>query len=265
MKILDIFKNKLSFKNYSNKTIDVYVSYLLKFLNENKIYDPYQLTTKELNDYLMNYNYSSISQQNQIISSLKLFYKLVLNKSPKHLCKIERPRAEKKIPQVIDNEFLLKKISEIKNLKHKSIIALAYSTGIRVSEIINLKIEDIDSKRMIIHIKQAKGRKDRIVPLSNKILDLLRNYFKLYRPKQYLFNGQNKLQYSVNSCNKIVKKYLGDDYHFHLLRHSSATTLLENGTDLVIIQKLLGHTNVKTTEIYTHVSTNTLRNINLPI
>ena len=94
MKILNNFKNKLSFKNYSNRTIDVYVSYLSKFLNENKIYDPYQLTTKELNDYLINYNYSSISQQNQIISSLKLFYKLVLNKSPKHLCKIERPRTD---------------------------------------------------------------------------------------------------------------------------------------------------------------------------
>jgi len=139
------------------------------------------------------------------------------------------------------------------------------STGMRVSEVIDLKIENIDSKRMLIHIIQAKGRKDRDVPLSPTILELLRDYFKEYRPKEYLFNGQFDLKYSSESCNQIVKKYLGKDYHFHLLRHSCFTHLLESGTDCRIIQKIAGHSNIKTTEGYTHVSTNLLKNIKLPI
>jgi site-specific recombinase XerD len=118
---------------------------------------------------------------------------------------------------------------------------------------------------MIINIKNGKGKKDRIVPLSPNILELLRNYFKEYKPKEYLFNGQNSLKYSSTSCNQIVKKYLGNKYHFHLLRHSCFTSLLECGTDLRIIQNLAGHSSSKTTEIYTHVSTNLLNKINLPI
>ena len=118
---------------------------------------------------------------------------------------------------------------------------------------------------MIIHIKNAKGRKDRIVPLSQNILDLLRVYYKEYRPVEYLFNGQNKLQYTSTSCNQIVKNYLGEKCHIHQLRHSCATNLLENGTDLKLIQKILGHSSVKTTEIYTHVSNQMLSKVNLPI
>jgi len=118
---------------------------------------------------------------------------------------------------------------------------------------------------MIIHIKNAKGKKDRIVPLSQNILELLRKYWVEFKPKEYLFNGQNSSQYSSTSCNKLVKNYIGKSYHFHQLRHSCFTTLLENGTDLRIIQSLAGHNSSKTTEIYTHVSTNILNNINLPL
>ena len=135
----------------------------------------------------------------------------------------------------------------------------------RVSEVINLKIEDIDSKRMIIHIKNAKGKKDRIVPLSQTILELLRTYFKEYRPTEYLFNGQNNLKYSSGSCNKIVKKYLGEQYHIHQLRHSCFIHLLESGVDLRIIQSIAGHNSSKTTEIYTHVSKKLLNKVVLPI
>ena len=118
---------------------------------------------------------------------------------------------------------------------------------------------------MVINVKGGKGNKDRIVPLSENILKLFRKYFIEYKPKEYLFNGQTNLKYSTTSCNKIMKKYIGKDYHFHQLRHSSATTLLENGVDLRAIQKILGHSNVKTTEIYTHVSTLQLSKISLPI
>jgi len=159
----------------------------------------------------------------------------------------------------------MKCISNIDNLKHKAIISIAYSVGLRVSEVINLMITDIDSKRMIIYINKAKGNKDRIVPLSPDILNLLRIYYKKHKPSLYLFEGQYKNQYTACSCNKIIKKYLGTEYHFHMLRHSSFTYLLESGVDLRIIQRLAGHKNSKTTEIYTHVSTDLLKQINLSI
>jgi len=234
-----------------------------EFLNKIKNY-PTKLCSYDFQNYIDNYDFTSISQQNQVISSIKFLYEKVLNKKYNKI-DFTRPRNEKRLPQIIDKNYLLNQISEIENIKHKTIISLAYSVGLRVSEIINLKIEDIDSKRMIINIRQSKGKKDRIVPLSNNILMLLREYYKKYKSKIYLFNGQNCLQYSSTSCNQIVKKYLGNKYHFHLLRHSCFTSLLENGVDLRIIQKLAGHKSVKTTEIYTHVSKQLLNKIPLPI
>ena len=256
-------KDKLLYFNYSERTIEMYCHYLIKFLEHTGKY-PQHLTSNDFQIYLSNYNFSSTSQQNLIINSIKFYYEKILKRKYDKI-DFERPRKEKHLPQVIDKDFLLDRISKIENLKHKAIISLGFSVGLRVSEVINLKVVDIDSKRMIINIRQAKGKKDRIVPLSDNILKLLREYFKQYRPNQYLFNGQNSLQYSSESCNQIVKKYLGKQYHFHLLRHSSFTALLESGTDLRIIQKLAGHSSSKTTEIYTHVSTQILSKINLPL
>jgi len=260
---LMIYIEKLKYFNYSKHTIRDYSHYFEKFLIYVNKY-PQHLTSNDFENYLLNYKFSSVSQQNQIINALKFGYEKVLNKKYNKI-DFQRPRTEKKIPQIIDKEFLLNRIPKIKNIKHKTIISLAFSVGLRVSEVINLKIKDIDSKRMIINIYQGKGKKDRIVPLSENILNLLREYHKQYKPNEYLFNGQKLQQYSPESCNKIVKKYLGNEYHFHLLRHSCFTTLLESGTDLRIIQKLAGHSSSKTTEIYTHVSTNLLSKINLPI
>jgi len=260
---LKIYTQSLKYFNYSERTIQMYSHYFEKFIeNRNKYYQ--HLTSNDFSEYLTTYKFSSISQQNQIINALKFEYEKVLKKKYDKI-DFQRPRKEKHLPQVIDKEFLLDKIDKIPNIKHKAIISLAYSVGLRVSEIINLKIEDIDSKRMIINIRQAKGKKDRIVPLSIKILDLLRLYFKSCRPSVYLFNGQFDLKYSATSCNQIVKQYLGKEYHFHLLRHSSATAMLEAGVDLRYIQKILGHYSSKTTEIYTHVSTVSLQKIQLPI
>jgi integrase/recombinase XerD len=265
MKILEIFTEKLRYKNYSPQTIKVYKSYLNNFLKFNNIKDPHQVTTNQIIKFLESYNFTSTSQQNQYIGCLKLFAKYVLNKKDIHLSKIERPRSEKKLPKVIDSELLISKLSEIENIKHRAILTLTFSVGLRVSEVVNLKIEDIDSKRMLIYIKNAKGRKDRIVPLSQTVLDLLRSYYKEYKPINYLFNGKFSDKYSIGSCQKIYKKYIDNDSSIHCLRHSSATSLLENGTDLRVIQKILGHSNVKTTEIYTHVSKNLLLKIELPI
>lgn len=261
---LENFEKILKLRNYSNNSIEMYSHYVLKlmeFFNKPALH----ITSKEMKEYLINYNYSSISQQNQIYSALKLFCKYILNIKLLDKVFLERPRKEKHLPQVIDKDYMLDRISKIDNLKHRSIISLTFGTGMRVSEICNLKIEDIDSKKMIIYVKQAKGRKDRIVPISQYNLELLRFYYKQYRPKVYLFNGQLDLKYSHGSCNKIVKKYLGECYHFHVIRHSYATTLLESGVDLRYIQDLLGHNSSKTTEIYTHVSLKKLNNIPLPI
>lgn len=260
---LKIYKQKLKYLNYSERTIEIYSYYVCKFFEKIDKY-PQHLVALDFQNYLDGFLFTSIAQQNQIINAIKFLYEKVLNKKYDKVS-FKRPRKEKHLPQVISQEELLKSISKIDNIKHKSIISLAYGTGMRVSEICNLKITDIDSKRMIITIRQSKGRKDRIVPLSQNNLLLLREYFKQYKPKEYLFNGQFELKYSSTSCNAIVKKYLGENYHFHQLRHSYATTLLENGTDLRIIQKCLGHSSSKTTEIYTHVSTNLLNKINLPI
>lgn len=260
---LEKLKNYLSFKNYSKNTIEIYLHYAEKFLSEFDK-DLYHISQKEAEKFLLNKKFTSISQQNQYINAIKILYKHIL-KTELYVLNIERPRKEKKLPQVIDKEFLLSQIGKIENLKHKAIISLAYSVGLRVSEIINLKITDIDSKRMIINIRQAKGNKDRIVPLSQSILILLREYYKQYKPVNYLFNGQFSVQYTASSCNAIVKQYLGEDYHFHLIRHSSATAMLEAGTDLRTIQNILGHNKIDTTSIYTHCSINHLHKAHLPL
>lgn len=260
---LNIYKQKLKYFNYSNRTVEIYSHYFEKFLNGVDKY-PQHFTSQDFEQYLMNYKFSSISQQNQIINALKFGYEKVLNKKYNKI-DFKRPRKIKQLPQIIESEKLKENLSKIENLKHKALLSLAYSVGLRVSEICNLKIKDIDSNRMIITIKQAKGNKDRIVPLSQNILLLLRQYYIQYKPKEYLFNGQNNIQYTPSSCNKLMKKYVGKENHFHQLRHSCFTSLLENGTDLRIIQKIAGHSSSKTTEIYTHISTELLNKVKLPI
>ncbi len=262
-KIINICNKKLIFLNYSECTRSIYIHYMQKFI-ESLDKQIVHTSALDFQNYIDNYKFTSVSQQNQIISAVKFLYKFGLNKKYDKV-KFDRPRSEKKLPQIIDSKELKFSIEKIKNLKHKAVISLGYSVGLRVSEVINLKISDIDSKRMIIHIKNAKGRKDRIVPLSENILNLLREYYKEFKPKEYLFNGQKSLQYSPGSCNQIVKKYVKPDFHFHLLRHSCFTHLIENGTDCRVIQKIAGHSNIKTTERYMQVTTNVLSKVKLPM
>lgn len=263
-KIIKICEQKFIYLNYSPRTKENYMYHIINFV---KSFDKQiiHLNAKDFQDYLDNYSFKSVSQQNQVINSIRFLYKYGLDKKYDKVS-FKRPKAEKKLPIVIEKEFLLNKLSKIENIKHKAILTLAYSTGMRVSEICDLKQEDIDSKRMLIHIKNAKGRKDRIVPLTNAVLYLLREHHLKERPSVFIFNGQNKgTKYTPTSCNQIVKKYIGKEYHFHLLRHSNATAMLEAGTDLRYIQKHLGHSSSKTTEIYTHVSTTKIQNLNVPI
>lgn len=263
-KIIKICEEKFIYLNYSPRTRDNYISHIKHFLENLRDKQIIHCNANDFQSYLDSYNFTSVSQQNQIINAIRFLYKEVLNKKYNKVS-FKRPRSEKKLPKVINGEFIKTKLSQIKNLKHRAILTLTYSVGLRVSEVVNLKIEDIDSKRMLIHIKNAKGRKDRIVPLSQTVLELLRDYFKGYRPKEFLFNGQKSLQYSVGSCQKIYKKYIDKNSSIHTLRHSSFTNLLESGTDLRIIQKIAGHSSSKTTEIYTHVSNKMLNKVQLPI
>jgi integrase/recombinase XerD len=266
MKKTDYYKiceQKLKYLNFSERTQTCYLFYIKQFLDKTET-PPTRLGSQHFQTYLNGYKFTSISQQNQVINAIRFLYKEVLNKKYDKVS-FKRPKSEKKLPRVIDGDHIKSQLSKIENIKHKTILTLIYSGGLRVSELVNLKIEDIDSKRMLIHIKNAKGRKDRLIPLSQYVLEILREYYKKYKPVKYLFNGQNTDKYSVGSCQKIYKKYIDKDSSIHTLRHSCATGLLENGNDIRLIQKILGHSNLKTTEIYTHVSNNLLSKINLVI
>jgi site-specific recombinase XerD len=263
-KIIRICEEKFIYLNYSPRTRDNYISHIKPFLESLGDKQIIHCNSSDFQNYLDKYSFSSVSQQNQVINSIRFLYKEVLGKKYDKVS-FKRPKTEKKLPRVIDGDCIIQQLQKIQNIKHKTILTLTYSVGLRVSEIINLKIEDIGSKRMLIYIKNAKGRKDRIVPLSQTVLILLRQYYVLYKPKEFLFNGQNSIQYSIGSCQKIYKKYIDINSSIHTLRHSSFTNLLESGTDLRIIQKIAGHSSSKTTEIYTHISNNLLKKVKLPI
>ena len=191
-------------------------------------------------------------------NGVKFYYEKVLGKKTEYY-QIDRPRKERKLPDVLSKEDIAAMLKATENKKHKSLIALIYSCGLRRNEAVNLKIEDIDSKRMQVKIRGAKGRKDRYVTLAEKTLIYLRSYYKEDRPANYLFEGASRKKYSETSVYNVIKNAaqkaeLKKRVYPHILRHSFATHNLEQGMDLRYIQELLGHESTKTTEIYTHVS-----------
>lgn len=260
---LKICEQKLNYFNYSPSTIKTYLHYIKLFLAAQDK-SPAHLSTSDFQNYLDGYIFTSISQQNQLINAVRFLYKIVLQKESNKLL-FKRPRCARNLPKVIDQETIKTKLQSIKNIKHKAILSVAFSDGLRVSEVLNLKPSDIDSARMLITIKRGKGKKDRMVPLSPTVLGLLREYYSAYKPKEFLFEGQTGGRYSPTSCNQLFKKHIDTNGHFHLLRHSAFTSMLENGTDLRVIQQIAGHTSSKTTEIYTHVSNLLIQSAALPI
>ncbi len=266
------YEEFLHAKRYSDKTITSYMKHVrtfFRFLNNPR---PEDVTIKDIyryiNDNIVERKLSE-SYQNQSINSIKGFYKIVYNKNFK-IEEIQRPKKSKKLPIVLSKEEVKKLFDHIKNLKHRTILMLIYSGGLRISEVINLKLVDIDKDRKIIRIVGAKGKKDRIVGLSEKILLNLREYYKVYRPTVYLFESTEEgKKYSARSIQNVFNraKYeagINQNATVHTLRHSYATHLLEAGVDLRIIQELLGHKSSKTTEIYTHVSTRTIQSVKSP-
>ena len=185
-------------------------------------------------------------------------------------CKIDRPRREKTLPEVLSEEEVMRLLDAVNNLKHKCILMTIYSAGLRLSEVVGLRLQDIDSKRMKIFVKGAKGKKDRYTVLSRNLLHYLRAYYKKDKPKKWLFEGIMGGQYSMTTVRTIMHEAVdraGIRKHatVHTLRHSFATHMLENGTDLRYIQSLLGHNSSKTTEIYTHITTKGLDRLVSPL
>ncbi|WP_053993049.1 site-specific tyrosine recombinase/integron integrase [Mangrovimonas sp. TPBH4] len=265
------YLKKLELKKYSNNTSKTYICCFEHFMNFYPNKELKEINEMDIRAYIskMIKEDKSDSYINQCINSIKFYYEVVLG-MPNRFYAIERPRKSQKLPTVLAKEEVQRVIECTNNIKHKCIVSLLYSGGLRRSELLNLEIGDIDSKRMLIKITGAKGNKDRFTLLSQKVLDDLRTYFKEYRPKKYLFEGQNGGKYSGSTVGKVVsrasiKAGIRKKVTAHTLRHSFATHLLENGTDLRYIQLLLGHNSTKTTEIYTHVATSSFDMIKNPL
>ena len=264
-----LYSEDLKLKNYSENTIKNYVSQVELFLKhfEPVATKPSEISERQIKEWLLLAN--TINSRKHRISSVKLFYSLT-GKQPLKFKHIEYPRTEKKLPIVLSQDEIQRMFTPCKNTKHKVILSLLYSCGLRVSELINLKWSDIDRGRMIINIIGAKGNKDRQVMLAQPIIPLLERYYREYHPQKYVLNGQFELQYSSTSVLQVVKQ-LGNSagikkrIYTHLMRHCSFTHLVENGVDINLIQKIAGHNNVKTTMIYTHISHNIVSKIQSPI
>jgi len=272
MQSIKDFVKILVLKRYSENTINSYQSHLklTKFHFEGK--NLQEIKDNELFEFiyhLVNVKKISSSYQRQIVGALRLFYKEVHNRSiPFEYLKIQRH--EQKLPVVLSKEEVRRIIDCIENLKHKAIISLLYGSGLRIGELLKLKKSDIDSDRMLIHVKGGKGKKDRYTILSHKVLSVLRSYYLKFKPKDYLFEGQKGGKYSSESAGQVFKRSMkkakvNKHATLHTLRHSFATHLLEDGVSIVHIQKLLGHSNIKTTLIYTHIAQDSLFKIKSPL
>lgn len=268
-KWIERYSTDCKLKYNSESTFNNYVSCVKSFLIKfDKYNEPKEIPTQEIKEYLLNFN--TINTRKHNLCSIKSFYKLTVG-MPYKIDKIPYPKSDKKLPIVLSIEEIQKMFNVCENKKHKAILALLYSCGLRVSELINLKWNNIDRSRMIINIVKSKGNKDRQVPLSNDIITLLESYYREYKSIEYVFNGQKSLRYSKRSAGEVIKQLADKSgicnkrVYTHLIRHCSATHLLESGTDISIIQKILGHSNSKTTQIYAQISHNLISKINTPL
>jgi integrase/recombinase XerD len=266
------FKSYMHYRRYSPNTIKTYTETLEIFFRffQNRALE--SLTIEDIidfnNDYILKKNLSA-SYQNQVINAIKLFYRNRFNRAME-VDFIQRPRREKRLPNVLSKKEIKAILEAPINLKHRAMISLIYACGLRRSELLNLTLKDIHSDRNLLFIRQSKGKKDRVVPISMKLIAMLRDYYKAFKPKTWLFEGQIAGEkYSERSIQLVLnqsvsKAKINKQVSLHWLRHSYATHLLESGTDLRYIQELLGHSSSKTTEIYTHVSTRNLQQIRSP-
>jgi len=270
---LEKFVQLLQMKAYSPSTIHTYrneFTQLLKLLKTKPVDELHTDDLKRYMVYIMKEQGITENSAHSRLNALKFYFEQVLGRE-KFFFEIPRPKKALKLPKVISEEKIVSGILAVENLKHRTLLLLAYSAGLRVSEVISLKVTDINSDRMQISVNHAKGKKDRVVTLSETILPILREYYLLYKPKTWLFEGQDSGEhYSSRSAQQVFKdayKKLGipPQCSFHSLRHSFATHLLENGTDISFIQKLLGHNDIKTTLRYTQISKKDIGKIESPL
>jgi len=270
--LLERFSDYMKGMRYSTNTVVSYVECMRIFFNFHPSKHYLEIDNNDVSlfnrDYILKQKLSA-TYQGQFINAIKLFYAKIPRKRLviEHL---ERPRKGSSLPKVLSKEDVSSILMATQNIKHRAMLSLIYACGLRRSELLNMQITDIDSKRKVINIRHAKGNKDRIVPLSEKILTLLREYFRQHKPSKWLFEGQIAgTQYTETSLTKVfqkakVKARIKMPCTLHSLRHCYATHLLESGTDIRYIQALLGHKHSKTTEIYTHVTTKSIQKIKSP-
>ncbi|MBN2898007.1 MAG: tyrosine-type recombinase/integrase [Clostridia bacterium] len=269
MDVLRLEKH-LKLSGYSTCTIKSYTGHLKRYLTYSRGERSVQAIEAYML-YLIDERKHTHAYCNQAINAIKLHFSLLGGTTNGIMTKIPRPKREKKVPKVMSKQQVKALFDTTENVKHKTAFMMAYSCGMRVGEVAAMRIEYIDSDRMIMTVKQGKGMKDRIVPLSQSMLDQLRDYYTLYTPKEWLFESQMKDGHITSRTLQMVfqrrVEELGFNNHitFHSLRHSFATHLLDSGVDLRYIQELLGHASSKTTEIYTHVSTRSLQKIINPL
>ena len=263
----------LLLKAYSPNTIKTYCGEFSQLLYLLKDVSVDTLTADRLRSYFL-YCITQLQLSENIIHSrmnaIKFYFEQVLHREKIFFEGIPRPKKKSSLPKVISKKDIIKIFAQVENTKHLLMLKLCYGMGLRVSEIVNLKITNIDSERMLVHVEVAKGKKDRYVTLPSSILDDLRNYYRIYQPQIYLFEGRYGGQYAIRSVQAVFKSAMqkakiNKSVGIHGLRHSYATHLLESGTDMVFIQKLLGHKDIKTTEIYAKVSNRQLSNVKSPL
>jgi len=271
--ILPQMKQTLKLKSYSESTIRTYIAEMRQLLIILKDIPADDLTPEHLKRYLVYCSEKLKLSENGIhsrINAIKFYYEQVLKRN-KFFWDIPRPKRAIQLPNVLSKEEIAQLLRVIENIKHKAMLMLAYSCGLRVSEVIRLRLTDIDENRFLIFVRRAKGKKDRVVTLSPVIIIMLREYRRRYNPVHYLFEGQHEgQQYSIRSLEVIIQKAkekagIKKPGSMHMLRHSFATHLLDKGTDVVFIQKLLGHNNIKTTLRYLHITNKDMINILSPI
>lgn len=269
---LTAFRNMLLLKGYSANTIRNYCNefhQLLRLLGDRDVNNVSKEQVMSYLLWLIEKKGCSETKVHTAVNAIKFYFEQVM-KRPKEFYDLPRPKKPLQLPAVLATEEVINLIQKVTNLKHRAILMTGYAGGLRVSEIIHLKLKDIDSKRMMIHIHAAKGKKDRMVPLSHKLLETLREYYTAYKPREFIFEGQWGGQYSARSAQQIIqdaKQAAGitKKGSMHMLRHSYATHLMESGTDIRIIQELLGHNSITTTMRYTHVSRKDIGKIESPL
>lgn len=270
--VLNEYRNTLTLRRVSDNTKKTYISMFRRFLAYFYGREISQITTQEIIAYMLweiEENKISLTFQNQLINAIKYYFEKTLIQ-PKVVYSLPRAKREKLIPTVLNKNELKQMFSKISNLKHKCILSLLFSSGMRRNELINLKPQDIDLERKTVTIKKGKGAKGRISILSDLSIQYLHEYLEEYKPKEWLFVGQKGGRYSASSIwkifEKIKKQYsISKKGSVHLLRHTFATCLLETGTDIRYIQGLLGHSSLKTTQIYTHIANDKLLSIKSPM